>query len=434
MRILRLFAFSAIAVLALAGCSAFRGDLPAPQTVDSGSHTSDFSRPDVLQGGGSRHWASLRVPGENIDFQGLAVGPDGAMWTADYVGAALWRVTMNGDSRRIQLPNFYPQSLVLGSDGDFYMNTPSGNPSVLRMTPAGHVRIINLPAQEWSYGSMVVGPDKNVWLTEQVHIGRIKPDGSLAQYPAPGNCGVAGAGITVGADKDLWYTAACPGDDGRIVKLDPFTGKTTSWRIYSGYKCDPSGAKIVAAPDGDVWYPCGGGYGTIGRFTPHGTLTTYPITSTAVIALTIGPDGDIWYVDDLGVGSLLGRVNPKNGDAIIYTPPPNESGRMQSIAAGPDGNVWMSGGSMMEIYVLRPMAVSPNSLSFGKVGMTDDVSVSEPKTSSWTAVSTDPSVAGVSTTNDPHVFAVQSVGKGSCLIVIKDADGNIFRVPVNVGG
>jgi streptogramin lyase len=434
MHSLRRFAVAAIAVLVLCGCSALRGALPAPDAGQPGSFSSAFARPGVLQGGESPRWALLKVPGENISLEGLAAGPDGAMWSADYVGAALWRVTMDGGYRRIQLQNFYPQSLVLGADGDFYMNSPSGYPAVAEVTPAGKMVVISLPAGEWSYGGMVVGPDKDVWFTEQLHLGRITAGGTVKQFSTPGNCGVAGSGITVGPDRDLWYTASCPFANGRVVKLDPFTGATRSWSIPSGEDCDPSGAQIVAAPDGDLWYPCGGGYGTIGRFTPHGKLMTYPIGSTAVIAMTIGPDGDIWYVDDLGVGSLLGRVDPENGHAVVYTPPPNESGREQSIAAGPDGNVWMAGGSAMEIYILRQLRVTPKTLSFSGTGQTDDISVTEQKTDAWTASSSNNGVASVSTTDDPHAFAVESIGKGSCTISVKDAVGNTCRVSVSVSG
>src|SRR5579863_2282027 len=171
----------AAAVFAAIGCSAARETLPLNPMPSAQS----FQQADASG------WSIIRLPDQNTDLQGLTEGPDDTIWVADYTGQALWRVRPDGAYHRFDIAPFSPQDVVRGADGDFYLNTPSGAPQIAKMTPEGAVTLIALPQGEWSYGALVVGPDKAVWFTEQQHIGRITVSGRLSQFTALGQCDVA---------------------------------------------------------------------------------------------------------------------------------------------------------------------------------------------------------------------------------------------------
>ena len=49
-------------------------------------------------------------------------------------------------------------------------------------------------------------------------------------------------------------------------------------------------------PDGNLWFPEGG---AIGRITPSGAVTEFPLPKSGsdAGALTVGPDGKLWFPD-----------------------------------------------------------------------------------------------------------------------------------------
>jgi streptogramin lyase len=421
-------------IIIVAACM-FAGCTGIGQTPISGASGQPYEMTlnagrDVLQGGGfGPNWAQLTTPGNNIDYLGLTTGSDKAMWTVDYTGEGLVRISMTGRSRRIQLPNFFPQQIGVGADGDFYLNTPSGQARIARVTAAGGVKMYNLPDAQWSYGAIVQGPDHNMWFTEQTLVGRLTTAGALKEYTVPYNCGDAGSGIASGPDGNVWFTASCVNDD-RIFKVNPATGVMTGFMIDG---CYVGGRGIVAGPDGNLWFSCNPGR-AIGKITIGGVVTIYPIPgsySGEAQDITAGPDKNIWYIQDLGVASRIGQVDPHTGRVTVHYPP-SAMGRMDSITAGPDGNIWMSSGNQMDIYVLAVLSLSPKSLTFQQPGQSSNIDVSEPQTSSWTASSSDANVATVAPGGDPHTFTVTSVGAGSCTLSVQDRVGNVARESVTV--
>jgi virginiamycin B lyase len=410
--------------IGVAGCSAMQ-PVAAPQSNVTPALMSG-SGSDVLQGGGQRvHWVILRTPGNNVDFQGLTVGPDRAMWAADYLGTGLVRIAMNGLSKRFTLPNFYPQEIVLGDDGDFYLNTPSGQARILRVTTTGVTHVFALPDLEWAYGVMAVGPDDKVWFTEQQHLGSLSPGGTLTQYSIPSGCNDASGGVAAGPDGNMWYTTSCVNVD-RVVKINPRTGASTSYPVSA---CPAGGQPIVTGPDDNLWFTCNSNAGLIAKISTSGHVTTYQTPSVRLISLTAGPDGNIWYVEDLGTGSRIGKVDPTTGHTTLYQPP---CGRLAHITSGPDGNVWMDTGADLIVYVLKVMKVIPTSPTFNNAGQSATLTVTEKGTSSWTAASSDLDVASVAQGQRSDQFVVTSTGSGQCIVSIKDAIGNIFDVRVSV--
>ena len=144
--------------------------------------------------------------------------------------------------------------------------------------------------------------------------------------------------------------AAAPGDGITEYTLPPGSGSLDA---------------IAAGPDGNMWFTESGsslreehgpgdtGAGKIGRITPTGIITEYPLLTpfTTLGGITAGPDGNMWFTETFhsGVvavpplGGAIGRITP-TGTVTEY-PLPTAGSSPRGIAAGPDGNMWFTDGS-----------------------------------------------------------------------------------------
>jgi virginiamycin B lyase len=96
---------------------------------------------------------------------------------------------------------------------------------------------------------------------------------------------------------------------------------------------------ITLGPDGNEWFTDFLA-SKIGRITPSGKVTEYPVpgpTDAGPTSITSGPDGNIWF----GRDDAVGRVTPR-GRVSLFSLPPRRG--TSDITAGPDGNVWYSDG------------------------------------------------------------------------------------------
>src|SRR5438094_6547328 len=64
---------------------------------------------------------------------------------------------------------------------------------------------------------------------------------------------------------------------------------------------------ITAGPDGNLWFT-DGGVSQIGRVTPSGSFTEYPVptSDSGPARITTGPDGNLWFTEECG--NNIGRV------------------------------------------------------------------------------------------------------------------------------
>ncbi len=178
--------------------------------------------------------------------------------------------------------------------------------------------------------SMVLGPDGNIWFTEQVglKIGKITPTGVVTEYPIPGARGLTG--IAVGADGNIWFTD----------ELSSFIGHINT-----------SGGNLKLILLGTTSHPEG---------------------------LAAGPDGNLWFVDDVqGISSAtgafkIGRVSTSghvtefsSGINAGYFIPDNYANAQ--IVTGPDGARITTSGVVSTVPLTTLNSV-PNGLTFGADG------------------------------------------------------------------
>jgi|GEM_PF-1850545 len=101
--------------------------------------------------------------------------------------------------------------------------------------------------------------------------------------------------------------------------------------------------------NGNIW--SGGNRGEIKKTTKTGTTTIYttPATTSYYLEdLTLGADGNIWFLYSNRVGSIT-----PSGIVASFELPPGQNGVASRIAAGPDGNIWVSSwnGSATSNYI-----------------------------------------------------------------------------------
>src|SRR2546428_3512139 len=166
-----------------------------------------------------------------------------------------------------------------------------------------------------SLGGIVAGPDGNIWFLDSGHykVGRLTAVGAVTEFNLPANVG-GPVGITVGPDGNLWITTAALGQ-GRpdwILRMS-FDGKVTPFQAGVGDGVSgTSPQRITTGPDGNLWFTEAFS-NRIGRMTPAGTLTEFPLpmARSNPRAIVAGPHGN----------TLVPRATRSPPDAGRNTPP-----------------------------------------------------------------------------------------------------------------
>ena len=155
--------------------------------------------------------------------------------------------------------------------------------------------------------------------------------------------------IAAGPDGNLW---AADSGTKAIWKITPAGGLT---KYTQGLNLGKP-ADITAGPDGNVWFSeIGGTTNAIGRITPNGTITEYPMQGSSD-TIMVGPDKNIWFLD--GGVEKIGRVIPSTGqlDEFGTLNGLMPGAHLNALASGPDGNLWFTdqGGAPPRIGKITP--------------------------------------------------------------------------------
>jgi virginiamycin B lyase len=295
-------------------------------------------------------------PGRTPVAWDITSGPDGALWFTE-PRDAIGRITTDGQvtERAVAQPPGGPVrdawEIAVDRDGGiWFIETDPRNGWIDRMTPTGAVDHFALPTGHFA-AAIAVGPDRNLWLVEQSgRIGRVTPSGDVLEIDLPGR---APRGLTVGPDRALWFTDYVGASFIGRFDIDG-AGGVDAGATIAEYPLSPVVANtIVAAPDGGFWISetifvfepldAGGVHGVGGKLAHRAAdgavneLAT-DTGSEGPADLTIGPDGNIWFTDF--EQSRIGRVTPDG--TITLFPLPHAPSYPRRITTGPDGNLWFT--------------------------------------------------------------------------------------------
>jgi streptogramin lyase len=217
-----------------------------------------------------------------------------------------------------------------------------------RITPAGQITEVPLPVPAGN-AFFAFGPDGNIWLGLQTDIAEITPQGALLHdyaIPSASPPGIPDTGliVTMGPDGNIWYTE--PYTNNLIGRLTP-NGQITEFPI-PGWVHGEGAANIITGPDDNLWFDAVG-HNAIGRVHLDGTMDIFslppaPIPQDAPRGLTAGPDGNLWMavaaqtpggVDQIlrvnTAGQLTGQFNVPTPNAFAY-----------GMTVGSDGALWFT--------------------------------------------------------------------------------------------
>jgi virginiamycin B lyase len=420
--------------LVVAGC----GSSTLPSGSGPATSALSGSRPKVVQSGQvPRHWVMFSEPTANDTPYGITRGPDHDLWftvqgnvgkigTIDYSGT-IHEFTIPGSSA--------PWDITAGHDGRlWWADHLDGDLGAI--TTTGTMTLYHLGANGiGANGGITAGPLGNVWFPAGNGMGEITPSGVVTYFTLPHPA----FEVTEGPDGNIWYTD--PNVNPTIVgKMTP-TGTVTEYPL-SGVHGGAVG--IVAGPDGNLWtLIAGSNPGIIVRITTSGVITEYD-TPTDVNGSTnrivAGRDNNLWYTRNSAAQSdvqYVGQITT-SGKITEYRYPASNSddSYLGGLAIGADGNVWFvqtTGDDGIDAYVRLVLVATPGSVAFSGIDESQDVSITETDYSgTWTATTSNPGVATVAQGTIPNVFVISSTGAGSATITVVDSRHNSLAVAVSV--
>jgi streptogramin lyase len=159
---------------------------------------------------------------------------------------------------------------------------------------------------------------------------------------------------TIGSDGNIWMAGwASAGFD--VVRLTPGNVQTVfNVPFYANVPPNPgmsiSPHSIVSGADGNLWLPwtAGGPSNYVERVTTSGVATAFTDSSlNDPVGIAAGPDGNVWVTSQLG--QSVSRVTPSGAIATHSLQIPTEPVFAQRSTFGPDGRLYFVNSASGEI-------------------------------------------------------------------------------------
>jgi len=235
--------------------------------------------------------------------------------------------TVTAQHRSFPIPSSdsQPISITVGPDGNLWF-TEQNRSQVARITPEGVITEFLTPTFSFPI-DITPGPDGNIWFSEGSvgQIAFITPAGQIEEIPFSGFD--AAGGITTGPDGNIWFTDLTGNN---IWRLELPARTLTRFPIPTP---DSFPNDITVGADGNLWFTEGAG-GKIGRITPSGVITEFGSGLSLLFKITTGPDGNVWFTQRF---TQIGKITP-TGQFTFYPTP----GSPEQIAPGPGNNLLLT--------------------------------------------------------------------------------------------
>ena len=300
--------------------------------------------PAALASGGPA-FTAFPVPAEVTGPDGITTALDGNLWFTD-VGGNIVRMTRSGQTAVFRLPSAdsfpFPTDITNGPDGSLWFTEANGG-NIGRVTLSGAITEFPIPNPDW-FSGIAPGWDGNLWFGSRTNglVGRITRAGVYTGFvipPADGTHDPIAA--TIGPRRSVWIS-----DEASSVIWQV----TTAGAIIAHPLPQPNRgpSAITVGWDGNLWFAQLGQTGpAIGRMTPSGSYSEFPVTGTPV-AITPGLDGNMWFTEidsgKVGSVSMSGRVTE-------YAVPASNP-ILHGITTGPDGNIWFTDANNLVVWRL----------------------------------------------------------------------------------
>jgi streptogramin lyase len=205
-----------------------------------------------------------------------------------------------------------------------------------------------IPTADGFPQGITAGPpaNSNPWFTELFgnKIGWMDGLGRFTEFDVPTANSMPQA-ITAGPDGNIWFAETAGSKIGRAVLADG--GHSVTFQEFALPLANSEPTGITAGPDGNVWFgESFGSRGAVGRITPTGEITEFPLPYTIPGDIAAGPDGNLWFTE--WGARRIGRITP----AGIITEFP-----VPVLANGPGGPVHIAAGAT-DLWFTEPAVPS----------------------------------------------------------------------------
>jgi streptogramin lyase len=245
-------------------------------------------------------------------------------------------------------------NMVDGPGGDLWVavNPPFGNVNVTidRIALNGSITSFTIPGNTVLLSQLVDGYDGELWFAVStstssanatVALDRISVTGSIASFPLPGVDN--SVSLVTGPDGNVWF-ASDPGNTVPNMVVGNVTPAGQVTEIPVGGQSDFLNG-LVSGPAGDVWFGVNGlsaahqPVSEIGQATPAGPVKLFPLAGDSLDSIAAGPDGNLWFTATIGKRnwrSVVGRMTPSGG--VTLFPIPIHDG-VPEVVNGPSGRL-----------------------------------------------------------------------------------------------
>ncbi len=266
----------------------------------------------------------------------IAKGLDGNLWFTQQAVGKIGQITTTGIVQEFPiLGGGQPFSITPGAGADPNLYFTSLDGTVRRISLAG--TFTSFPGYSYPGGlrGIVATAAGVVWVANQTtgSIDRLDfSTGQVIQYFLLNRLGQP-QGMTLGPDGNVWFTEQI----GKIGRITPSGGISE----YTIPTIDSFPGSITAGPDGNLWFT-GNLQNTIGRITPLGVITEFalPTPSSQPVGITAGPDGKLWFAQF--AANRIGRLDPVASPCTIPDVTISNSSWKTSSQSGGASVVWLN--------------------------------------------------------------------------------------------
>lgn len=243
-------------------------------------------------------------------------------------------------------------SIVVGPDRNLWVSESRGW-KLARITTRGAITERAVPEPSGSSGptALVRGADGYLWfLTDsRVRVRRTTPTGAIESV-ASNATGRIFDELVAGAGRGVWLTETGGAGGGNIYRLrgvNPSTGALEGWSLATSY-LNPS--PMALARDGALWYGDAAGY--LKRVDEAGRQSNYPIRwpnpNVDTSSLAVDRNGGLWATGhspgtpiSSSEGGMVGRyAGGRLRSWVLPRIVPGGDPLPHSLTLGPDGALW----------------------------------------------------------------------------------------------
>ena len=193
------------------------------------------------------------LPNSGEQPYGITAGPDGNIWFTVLSGN-IGKITMGGTVTEYtcHIPStgggcIQAHSITAGPDGNLWF-TPQFSDELGVMTTNGVASAFGFIGSPMSITN---GPDGNLWVAfRRDAIYKVTPGVYAARYPLHPGVPLASQELRLGPDNNLWFTEQYSDIGAQVVRITT-SGTITGFPLGS-YAALPMG--ITAGPDGNIWF------------------------------------------------------------------------------------------------------------------------------------------------------------------------------------